>query len=85
MSKNCRYQLSEAVSGSLGGKNSVVDEFWPSQEQEFHPTTSLDENCAVFETQTDHNCYVDLKQTYLALKLKFVKGCGYESHNTKGV
>ena len=33
----------------------------------------------------DRNYYVDLRQTYLALKLKLVRGRGYETHNTKEV
>ena len=50
-----------------------------------YPTTSVDENCIVFEFQTDGNYYVDLRLTYLALKLKLVRGCGYETYNTKEV
>ena len=38
-----------------------------------------------FEFQTDRNYYVDLRQTYLVLKLKLVKGRGYETYNTKEV
>ena len=33
----------------------------------------------------DRNHYVDLRQTYLALKLKLVKGRGYETYTTKVV
>ena len=44
-----------------------------------HLTTSLDESCKRFEFQTDPNYSVDLRQTYLALKLKFVKGRGNET------
>ena len=50
-----------------------------------YPTNSLDGNCIVFEFQRDRNYYVDLRQTYLALKLKFVKGRGYENYNSKDV
>ena len=74
-----------AVSGNLGGKGSVVDDVLSSHEQEIYPTTSLDGNCIEFEFQTDRNYYVDLRQTYLALKLKLVKGRGYETYNTKEV
>ena len=56
-----------------------------SHEQEIYPTTSLDENCKEFEFRTDGNYYVDLRQTYLALKLKLVRGRGYETYNTKKV
>ena len=38
-----------------------------------------------FEFQTDRNYYVDLRQTYLALKLKLVRGRGYGTYNTKEV
>ena len=72
-----------AVSGNLGGKVPLVDDVLSSHEQEIYPTTSLYENCIVFEFQTHPNYYVDLKQTYLALKLKLVRGCGYEAYNSK--
>ena len=36
-----------------------------------------------FEFQTDRNCYVDLRQPFLALKLKFVKGRGYVTYESK--
>ena len=74
-----------AVSGSLGGKVPVVDDVLSSHEQETYPTTSLDENCIEFEFQTDRIYYVDLRQTYLVLKLKLVSGRGYETYNTKEV
>ena len=56
-----------------------------SHEQEIYPTASLDENCIEFEFQTDRNYYVDLRQTYLAVKLKLVKGRGCEIYNTREV
>ena len=85
MSSNFRYQPFVAVSGNLGGKVPVVDDVLSSHEQEIYPTTSLDENCIEFEFQTDRNYYVDLRQTYLALKLKLVRGRGYETYNSKEV
>ena len=72
-----------AVSGNLGGKVPIVDDVLSSYEQEIYPTTSLDENCIQFEFQTDRNYYVDLRQPFLALKLKFVKGRGYETYESK--
>ena len=74
-----------AVSESLGGKVPLVDDVLLSHEQEIDPTTSLDENCIAFEFQTDRNNYINLRKTYLALKLKLVKGRGYETYNTKVV
>ena len=85
MSSNFRFQSLVAVSGNLGGKVPVVDDVVSSHQQEFYPTTSLDENCIEFEFQTDRNYYVDLRQTYLALTLKHVRGRGYETYNTKEV
>ena len=85
MSSNFRYQPFLALSGIFGGKVPVVDDVLSSHEQEIHRTTSLDENCIEFEFQTDWNYYVDLRQLYLALKLKLVKGRGYETYNTKEV
>ena len=74
-----------AVSGNLGGKVPVVDDVLSSHEHELYPTTSLDENCVEFEFQTDRNYYIHLRQTFLALKLKLVKGRGYETYNIKEV
>ena len=85
MSSNFRYQPFVAGSGNLGWKVPVVDDVLSSSEQEIYPTTSLVENCIEFEFQTDRNYYVDLRQTYLALKLKLVRGRGYETYNTKEV
>ena len=85
MSSNFQYQPFVAVSGNLGGKVPVVDDVLSSHEQKIYPTTSLDENCIKFEFQTDRNYYNDLRQTYLALKQKLVKGRGYETYNAKEV
>ena len=74
-----------AVSGNLGGKVPVVDDVLSSLEQEIYPTTSFDENFIEFKFQTDRNYYFDLRQTYLALKLKLVRGRGYETYKTKEV
>ena len=52
-------------------------------EQEIYPTTSIDENCIEFEFQTDPNFYVDLRPSFLALKLKFVKVRGYDTNESK--
>ena len=72
-----------AVSGNLGGKVPIVYNVLSSQEQKDYPTTSLDENCIEFEFQTDRNYYVDLRQSFLALKLKFVRGRGYDTYESK--
>ena len=85
MSSNFRYQVFVVVSGNIGGKVPVVDDVLSSHEQEIYPTTSLDENCIEFEFQTDRNYYVDLRETYLALKLKLIRSRGYETYNTKEV
>ena len=78
MSSNFRDRPFVAVSGFLGGQVPVVDKVLSSHGQEIYPTISLDENCIEFEFQADRNYYVDLRQTYRALKLKFVKGLGYK-------
>ena len=85
MSSNFLYQTFVAVSENLGGKIPVLDDVLSSHEQGIYPTISLDENCIEFEFQTDWNYYVDLRQTYLALKLKLEKGRGYETYNSKEV
>ena len=74
-----------AVSGNLGGKVSVFDNVLSSHEQGIYPTFSLDEKWIEFDIQNDQDYYVDLKQTYLALKLKFVRGRSYENRNTNEV
>ena len=83
--KHFRYQLFLAVSEKHGGKVPVVDYVLSSHEQEIYPTTSLDENSMDFEFQTDRNYYVDLRRMYLAGKLKFFRGRGYETYKTKEV
>ena len=80
---NFRYQPFVTVSGNLGGKVPIVDDVLSSHEQKIYPTTSRDENCIEFEFQTDRNYYVDLRQSFLALKLKFVKGRGYDRYESK--
>ena len=85
MSSIYRYQPFVAVSGNLGGKVPVFDDVLLSHGQEIYPTTSLDENCIEFEFLTDRNYYVDLGQTYLALKLKLPRGRGYETYDSKEV
>ena len=72
-----------AVSGNIGGKVSIVDNVLSSHAQENYPTTSLDENCIKFECQADWNDYVDLRRPFLALELKFVKGRGYDTYESK--
>ena len=80
---NLRYQPYVAVSGNLGGKVPVLEDVFSSHEQPFYPTTSQDEIRVEFEFQTDRNYYVDLSQPYLALKVKLVKGRGYDTHKSK--
>ena len=79
---NFRYQPFVIVSRNLGGKVPNVDDVLSSHEQEIYPTTSPDENCIDFEFQTDRIFYVDLRQSFLALKLKFVKGRGYDTYES---
>ena len=80
---NFRYQPFVAVSGNLGGKVPFVVDVLSSHEQEIYPTTSPDENCIEFEFQTDRNYYVDLRHSFLELKLKFVKGRGFDTYESK--
>ena len=71
------------MSGNLGGKVPIVDDVLSSHEQEIYPSTSLHENCMEIEFQTDRNYYADLRQSFLALKLKFVEGRGYDTYESK--
>ena len=79
---NSRYQLFVAVSGNPVVKFPDVNDVLSSDEQENYPTTSLDENRIEFEFLTDRNVYVDLRQTYLALKIKLVEGRGFDTYKT---
>ena len=83
MSNNIRYQLFVAVSANLREKILVVSNVLAHHEQEIYPTNWLNKNCIEFEFWADWNYYVDSRETYFALKLKFVKGFGYETYNTK--
>ena len=83
MSVIFRYQPFVAVFGNLGGKVPVVDDVSSSQERVVYPTTSLNGNCIEFAFQIDGKFNIDLIQTYLAVKLKFVNGRCYETYNTK--
>ena len=73
------------MSWGRGEKILLVDDTLSSDEQETYPTTSLDENCIKFELQTERNYYVEWRQTYLALDLKFVKCRGHKSYKSKRV
>ena len=77
---NFLYQPFVTVSGNPGVKVPVVDNVFSSHEHENYPTTYLDENSIEFEFQTDRNVYVDLRKTYLALKIKLVKGRGSDTY-----
>ena len=68
------YKIFVAFSGNTGTKIPVVDNVLSSHDQEFYPTTSLDGNCIEFVIQMNRKYYDDLRQTYLALKPKFVEG-----------
>ena len=61
----------------------IVDDVLFSHEHEIYPTKSIDENCIELEFQWDRNYYVDLRQSFLALKLKFVKRRGYDTYESK--
>ena len=79
---NYRYQPFVAVSGNPGVKVPVVDDVLSSHEREIYPTTSFDKDSFEFGFQTDRNNYVNLRQTYLALKIKIVKGRGFDTYKT---
>ena len=79
------YQPFVTVSGNLGGKFPVVDDVLLSQKLEIYPTTFFDGYCLELDCETDRNYEVDLRQTYLALKLKLLRCLGYETYNSKEV
>ena len=74
------YQTFLAVSGNPGGNVPVVDDVLSSHEQEIYPTTSLDKNSIGFEFQTHRYVNVDMRQTYLALNIKLVKGRVFDTY-----
>ena len=69
--------------GNLAGKVPFVDDVLSSHEEESCPTTSLYQNCIEFELQTNRKYYVGLRESFLALKMKFVKGRGYDTYESK--
>ena len=75
-----RYHYCVEVSASPDGKVPFVDNVLSSHEQESYPTTSLVENGIELELQTDGNVYVELRQTYLAFKIKLNKGRGFDTY-----
>ena len=77
---NYRNKPFVAVSGTPGVKVLVVVDMLSSHTQEIYPTTSLGESSFEFEFQTDRNVYVDLRQPYIALKIKLVKGRGFDTY-----
>ena len=79
-----RYQPFVAVSGNLGVKVAVVDDVLSSHEQEVYPTTSVEGDSNECGFQTDRNVYLDLRQRYLALKTKLLKGRGFDTYKTTG-
>ena len=86
MSSNfLRYQPFVVVSGNLGKKVPAIDNPLSPHWQQIYPTTWFDENCTKFGFQTDRMFYLHLRQTYLALKLTFVKGHGYKTYKTKEI
>ena len=82
--KNIRYQIFVAVSGNAGVKVPVVNDVLSSHEQEIDPTTSHNGNSIEFEFQPDRNVYLPLRQIYLALKTKLLKGRGFSTYKTTG-
>ena len=56
-----RYQPFVAVSGSVGGKDTVFDDVLSSHDKKLYPTTSFDEDSIGFELQTNRNKYTDLR------------------------
>ena len=54
----------------------VLDKILLSHERQIFLSTSLDENCTEFEFQSNWSYYVNLRQTYFAVKLKCVTGHG---------
>ena len=85
MSSNFRYQISLAASWNVGGRVLVVDEVVPTHEKEICAVPSLDKKCIEIEVQTDRNFYADLRQTYLALKLKLLNDRWYDTYLSKEV
>ena len=81
--RSCQTAIFVEVSGNLGGKVQVVDDVLSSHEQEIYLTTALDENCIEIVFETDRNYYVDSRQSFLALKRKFVKRRGYDTYESQ--
>ena len=63
-----------AVSGNLGGKVRIINDVLSYREQDYHSSTLLHENCIEFEFESKRNYNVALRQSFLVLKLIFIRG-----------
>ena len=83
MSNKFGYQTFVAFPVNLGGKVAVVEDISSFHDYETYFATSLDQNSRKIEFQVDPNFYVDLRHSYMALKLKLVKCRGEETYKSK--
>lgn len=51
----------------------ILDPIQSSHVQEVYPKTSLTESSLEFEYQTDRNVFLDMRETYLSLRIKLLK------------
>ena len=79
MNNNSRYQPFIALAKCGEEKVPIVDDVTKSHDFKIYPITVADEGSVEFEFTTDRNVYTDLRQTFLSLHLKFVKGRGYDA------
>ena len=52
----------------------VLETIMSSYTQKVFPINSVDESSIEFEFETDRNIYLDMRDTYLSLKLQLFKG-----------
>ena len=76
MTKFFQYQLVVAVSGNHGAEVPVVDNVLSSHDQNVYPTFQKLRKYLTFKLQVERRYYVGSRQTFLALKKKFVEGHG---------
>ena len=56
------------ICGNLGEIVPVAGDDLSSDEQDFHPTASLDENCIAFKFRKDRSHYVYLRQCFFGFE-----------------
>ena len=83
--KQNSFSVQDSTNSSLEifDKVPVLETIMSSHTQEVLPSISLDERSFELEFETDRNLYVDMRDTYLSLKLQLFKGRLFDAFKKK--